>query len=184
MMKRTPIWALLALLLAACPAPTGTAQPGTGTQERLPPLSAEARQAKPVPYSRTVALTWPRDARKLQLVISGGWQPDERFAWMIADGTKLVAVYRLGTREDLSDLLVKLAQGSIYATTGGVQDTRSWSIAGAVPLPNPPPPPEPGGFPPEYLERVFAGVPRRADQPARDAVERPGRDRAVATSRP
>jgi len=160
MMNRILIWGLLALSLAACPAPTGTTQPST--QERMPPISAEVRAAKAVPYSRTVALAWPREATRRQLVISGGWQPDERFAWLIADGTKLVAVYRLATREDLNDLLAKIAQSEISATTGGFNDQRSWVIAGAIPVPDPPPPPEPGGFPWDYVQRVMAAAWRGA----------------------
>lgn len=154
MIKRILIGALLALSLTACPPPGGGTT--TPTQERPPPVSVEALAAKPVPYARTVTPTWPRETTRRQLVISGGWQPGESFAWLIADGTKVVAVYRV-TREDMSDLLVKIGQQMVF-TSVGTDNKSDWVIAGAVKVPDPPPPPEPGGFPGDYVERVMAAA--------------------------
>jgi hypothetical protein len=117
-----------------------------------------------VAYSRDTAITWPRDTTRRQLVISGGWQPDERFAWLIADGTKVIAVYRTTTQDELDELVAKVTRGLVFATVGSPDDKNSWGIAGAIKIPDPPPPPEPGGFPEYYVDRVMTAAWRLSTQ--------------------
>ena len=147
MLKRTPIWALVALSLAAC-APTAA------TPKR-PPISTTTLQARPVAYVRATALTaWPAGSTRRELIISGGWQPDERYAWFIADGKEVVAVYRTTTKEDLEEIARKFVQDMVFTTVSNPLDKTSWGIAGAIKIP-PPPEPEPGGMPPWYVDKVM-----------------------------
>jgi hypothetical protein len=152
MTKRTSIWALMALSLAACGGAM-TAQPQS--QPRPQPPSPEALEAKAVPYARDTTIAWPRTFTRRQLVISDGWQRDERFTWLIADGTKVVAVYRTGTQEEFNDLHAKLARDLVFATQGSPGDKASWGSAGAIKIPDPPPPGPGGGFPKVYVDAVM-----------------------------
>jgi hypothetical protein len=183
MMRRIPIWTLVALSLAACSGATaapGDPQPRPQpvrpqpqpvrpqpqpvpvqqqpAQQQRPPISAAVRQVKATPYVRATTRTaWPATTKRRQLVISGGWRADEGFAWFIADGTKVVAVYRTTTKDDLDDLVAKFTRDMVFTTVGSPTDKASWGIAGVI-QPPPPPPPEPGGFPWDYIERVHAAA--------------------------
>lgn len=100
-------------------------------------------------------IAWPREARRRQLVITNGWSRGDHYAWLIAEGTKVVSVYHLRTGADLDSLLTRAGRGLVGASMGSPLDKASWSIAGVIVVPDPPPPPEPGGFPLWYVQRVM-----------------------------
>ncbi len=185
MMRRTTIRALLALSLATAsgaaaapgdpprrpqparpqpqpvrpqPQPVPVPVQPQPMQPQRPPVSTAARQARAIPYVRTTTRTvWPAGSTRRQLVISGGWR-GERYAWLIADGTRFVAVYRAGTRAELDELVEKFIHEMVFETVGSPTDKTEWGIAGAIKVPLPPPPPEPGGFPWDYVDTVMAAA--------------------------
>lgn len=151
-MKQSPSWDLVALSLASSNGPTTRS-----TATRHPPISTEARLARATRFSRAAAVPWPPGATRRQLIISNGWRAGERYAWIIANGAQLVAVYRTDTRDEFDDLLRYFTHELVFAAAGSAGAFVTWAI-GAVKSPLPPPPPEGSGFPAYYVDEVMAAA--------------------------
>jgi hypothetical protein len=122
----------------------------------VPKPSRAALAAKPVEWAKRSpgTLLVPSSTKHLQLVVTPGWTKQEHFAWLIAEGTEVVTVYR-STNKDLGEILGEVLQR--YFPSSSFQDTRSFVILGSIKGP-PPPPPDPGGFPVPYVESVLAAA--------------------------
>lgn len=142
-------WAILLMtvIFAAC-TPAG-AVPSTP-----PKPSREALAAKPIDWSKRTAgaVLVPSSVKHLQLVITPAWKDGEQFAWLVSEGTDVVAVYR-STGKELGELVGEVIQRS-FASKETVLDKRSFVILGSFKGP-PPPPPDPGGLPGPYVESVL-----------------------------
>ena len=130
----------------AAPA-AAAAEPPPASGERPPALSAEARQVRAVAYSADAVVAWPRDARRRQLIISNGSRRGEHFAWLVADGTRVVSLYALRDQADLDSMIVRVGRNLVGTAPSSPFDSASWGIAGTIVIPDPPDPPGPGGYP-------------------------------------
>jgi hypothetical protein len=119
-----------------------------------PQIPRSAFAAKPAAWSRTSleALTVPKTAKHLQLIVTPGWAKGEHFAWLIADGTEVLAVYRTLTSE-LGEVIDE-ASHRYFSNVPSIIDSRSFVILGSY-KPPPPPPPDPGGFPGGYVQSIM-----------------------------
>jgi hypothetical protein len=139
---------LNAIFAAACAAQS--ARPGTIAT--APPASRAALEAKPVAWTRTSAELFPKSLGRLQIVITPGWADGEHYAWLIANGTDVIRVYRSRSQEigEIIDAAVR----TVYPTVGTPLDSLSIGVVGSIHKP-PPPPPDPGGFPELYVQDVM-----------------------------
>lgn len=142
MMNRHSI-ALLILSIAAC---------GGGHKTVANP---EARAITATEWSKRDASAplWPETATRVQIVVTNGWSAGEHFMWVIAEGTKPVAVYRVGA-SDLSDMRSRLAD---YVKAEGMNPLLSISNGGQGIILGPPPPPPigPNGVPLTVVKAVI-----------------------------
>ena len=148
MVKQRWSMLLIGVFVAACAARTG------GPPE-APKPSREALAAKPIEWSqreRGAALV-PASVKRLQMVITPGWEKGEHLAWLISDGTEVIAVYH-STGNSVGEIVDAVAH-VVYASEGGVADRLSWVLMGAFNPRPPPPPPGPGGMPQIYVEQVM-----------------------------
>jgi hypothetical protein len=97
------------------------------------------------------ARLWPASVTHGQLIITRGYDTDERFAWVIAEGTEVIAVYRC-TPGEIGDV-VDAATLPVRAAVGNPTQDAAWSILGSTDAPGPPRPPH--VFPGPYVERVM-----------------------------
>jgi hypothetical protein len=139
---------LSVILVAACAAQAGR----PGTVATAPPANRAALEAKAVAWTRTSAELFPRSPARVQIVITPGWADGQHYAWLIANGTDVIRVYR-STGSEISDI-VDAAIRTVYPTTGTPLDQLSIGIVGSFHKP-PPPPPDPGGFPEAYVQEVM-----------------------------
>jgi len=144
------------LTLLVCAMVTACAARAVGPPP-APPLSPRVFAARVVPWDgREVApLALPALAKRVQLIITPGWAADEHFAWLIADGTDVVLVYRCTASQRAE--IVETANRVFVPVAGSPLDKASWIILGST-KPPPPPPPDPGGHDGgrvEYLPRVY-----------------------------
>ena len=119
-----------------------------------PQPSAAALAAKPVLWStrEPTARLIPVSTRRVQLIITPGWTKGEHFAWLISDGSDVLAVYK-ANGSDLSDIVAGVVH-SYYPTVANPTDKVSISVMGSFHAP-PPPPPDPPGFPGVYVQEVM-----------------------------
>lgn len=119
-----------------------------------PVVSPEARDIKATEWSKrdAAAPIWPETAKRVQVIVTGGYATGENFVWVIAEGTKPVAVYHVGTadvadmRSRLGDLVKAEQTNPLLALANGGQ--------GIIIGPPPPPPIGPLGFPLRVVNAV------------------------------
>src|ERR1041385_3606749 len=111
-----------------------------------PPTSPRTLSTKVMMWKRDAPpMAFPAAARRVQLVITPGWGKNEHVAWVVANGTDVVSVYRL-TSTDRVDL-IDHALRTLMQENQGIEDHLSWYILGSIKPPPPPPGPGPGGEP-------------------------------------
>lgn len=141
MMKRH---LLSLLILAAC----GGGAPKTVDRP-------EARGITATEWSKrdAAAPLWPETATRVQIIVTGGWAAGEHFVWVVAEGTKPLAVYHVGA-PDIGDLRARLAdlvkaeeKNPLLSISNGGQ--------GIILGPPPPPPIGPLGFPLRVVNAVI-----------------------------
>ncbi|HEX7837793.1 MAG TPA: hypothetical protein VF469_10035 [Kofleriaceae bacterium] len=145
---RVPIWILMACAVTACA--VRAAGPTTATV--VPPPSQQVLATKVVAWSRDMApRALPAQVKRVQLILTPGWAEDEHYAWLISDGTELVAVYRCtaGQRGEILDVTSRL----VMPVVGTPLDKIAFGVLGSI-KPPPPPPPGPGGEPGLAVERL------------------------------
>ena len=143
---RVPIWILMACAVTAC------AARAAGPTTVAPPPSQQVLATKVVAWSRDAApRALPAQARRVQLIITPGWAEDEHFAWLIANGTELVAVFHSTTTQRSE--IVEVVSRLVMPTAGTPVDKLGFGVLGSV-TPKPPPPPYPGGIPGLEVERL------------------------------
>jgi hypothetical protein len=119
-------------------------------------------ETRVVAWSRRepAAIVVPPSVKHVQLIITRGWAADERYAWLVFNGTELLGVYR-SANDDIAPLVEAIIKAT-YATAGTPFDEISFHMMGSIKPPPPPPPPDPGGipglverFPRTYVEGVL-----------------------------
>ncbi|NVB83829.1 MAG: hypothetical protein HOV81_35975 [Kofleriaceae bacterium] len=121
-----------------------------------PVVSPEARDIKATEWSKrdAAAPLWPETAKRVQVIVTGGWSAGEHFVWVVAEGTKPVAVYHVGTsdladmRSRLGDLVKAELMNPLLSLANGGQ--------GVILGPPPPPPIGPLGFPLRVVNAVVS----------------------------
>jgi hypothetical protein len=138
---------LLSLALAGCAAHAQGVSEG-------PKPSAEALNARPIPWKTGSLDRVPEDLRHLQVVITRGFARGQHFAWFIGGGRDVVVVFSASST-DVDEMNNELNE-RYYAESGGLPgDRRSYVILGAIKGPGNPPDPGPGGFPEAYVVMVI-----------------------------
>jgi hypothetical protein len=141
---------VIGLVVGAC---VGSAKPV------LAPKASEAALAtKAIPWEKRDQRTplVPASVKQLQLIITPGWDKDEHVAWLIADGTDVIAAYQSRGNElgEVVDTVTK-----IYVASASPANKMSFVMMGSYTPRPPPPPPGPGGmpqiFPQIYVEEVM-----------------------------
>jgi hypothetical protein len=112
---------------------------------------------EPVDWGKrgTEPLAVPASTKHVQLVITGGATRDEHYAWLIANGTDVIGVFRASSSE-VADVIGAAAGAARVAVASPLQ-TASFVAIGTIYAPPPPPPPhgKPPFFPPIYVEDVM-----------------------------
>jgi hypothetical protein len=148
---RTPIFLLLLATLASLVScHSASAGPAIA-----PEVSRATLSIQPTVWAqrdRNITIV-PRTVTRLQIVITRGWTRSEHLAWVIAEGSRALAVYRTNTAE-LGDVFGELSD-LVASTTGTPLDQLSYTIMGSFKQPPPPPPPDPGGLPEMYVREVM-----------------------------
>jgi len=157
---------LIGIFVAACGA-------RSGGPPQAPKPTREALAAKPIEWSQREpgSVLIPASVKRLQMIITPGWENGEHLAWLISDGTEVVAVYH--SKGNSIGEIVDAVTHLIYASGGGVADRLSWVLMGSVNPRPPPPPPGPGGLPQIYVEQVMGTawrLNRQAEALAGEAV--------------
>jgi len=141
---------LIGLVVGAC---SGSARPV------LAPKASEAALAtKAIPWQQRDPRTplVPASVKQLQLILTPGWDKDEHVAWLIADGTEVIAAYR-STGNDLGELVDAVTK--TYVASASPANKMTFVMMGSYTPRPPPPPPGPGGmpgiFPQIYVEEVM-----------------------------
>jgi hypothetical protein len=141
---------VVSAMLAAC-APRAAVPPASPSP---PAASAAALAAKPVEWSKrgSAPLAWPAQVRHVQVIITHGWDKDERFVWLIANGTDVVLVFDT-TTESVADV-VDAAAHAYRAVVSNPVDSLSYGVTGSTYAP---PPPRPQlTLPTVFVEHVLA----------------------------
>ena len=144
-------------LVACAPRATAPAEPGEARAEPAPRAMVDA---KPVEWAKraTPALEWPANAESVALIITRGWDPDEHFAWLIANGSDVVAVYRANAREldDVIDQAMRTARTRVAGGGGVGGNSASFVMLGTIYVPGPKGPPHViPGWPAQYLDDIY-----------------------------
>jgi hypothetical protein len=136
--------ALLLLSIAAC---------GGGAHKTV--ATPDARGITATEWSKRDASAplWPATATRVQIIVTSGWSAGEHFMWVIAEGTKPVAVYHVGA-PDFSDMRSRLAD-AVKAEEKNPLLSISNGSQGIIIGPPPPPPVGPIGFPPRVIKAVL-----------------------------
>lgn len=125
--------------LAMCATAACGARPGP------PPVSPGVLEAKVVVWQRDATpIKLAAQVRRVQLIITPGWVKDEHVAWLIANGTEVLEVFRCTSLERAE--LTDIANRTTLPTLKDPVDHISFSVLGSINKP-PPPPPDPGGIP-------------------------------------
>jgi hypothetical protein len=146
-------WVLMIAALVAA----GACATSSPRAARPPPPSPEARATKPIDWSTREAShkPWRAPGKRLQLVVTGGQAKGEHYAWLVANGTVVLSIYRCAEGE-VQQVIDAFLGDMTLATVATPSDSASWGILGAAIKPDPPPPPpEPGGFPLKYIGEVM-----------------------------
>lgn len=116
-----------------------------------PPISDETRAVRPADWvaGKPNEIAWPKSLSRRQVLITRGWEPEQHYIWYVADGTRLVALFRTANQAELAEAIASFAVESESATAAGLADKRGWAGQGWVPNP-PPPGPGPTGEPPVW----------------------------------
>jgi len=111
----------------------------------------------------TKAVTWsardpkieliPAHVRNLQLVVTRGRVANERFAWLISNGTDVIRVYHATSNAEAADIVAELGK-MVFPTVAHPGDDIEWGGTGSVHAPGPAPP-GPPGFPDAYVQQVM-----------------------------
>lgn len=140
-------WSMLSVVAmsAACMRPAGPAEPKP---------SPAALATQPVEWAQRdpAAPLIPPSVKHLQIVITPGWSNDEHYAWLISEGTEVIALYHL-TAKDLTEVISATTRLYAAASNGAV-DRSSFVMIGSIHAPSPPPP-GPPGMPPFYVGQVI-----------------------------
>jgi hypothetical protein len=137
---------LLSLALAGCSAHAQGVSDG-------PKPSAEALNARPIPWKTGSLQLVSEEIRHLQLIVTRGFQRGQHFAWFVAGGRDVVVVFS-GSSTDLDEMYNELSDR--YNPEGGIPgDGRSHVILGTIKGPGGPPDPGPVGFPELYVAMVM-----------------------------
>lgn len=153
-----PLFVLYLFAAAAC----ATSHAGTA---RAPAPSPRIFETKIVIWDKRDSSppTIPTTAKHVQLILSPGWDKEEHYAWVFADGTELIAVYRV-TGEQRTEAL-DFAGGLVMPTKGTPLDKYGFGVLGSIVRPNPPSPPDPGGdgglvsrLPRAYVEGIVGSA--------------------------
>src|SRR5262245_36649346 len=101
--------------------------------QRPPPVSAQARAAKPVDWARRdpTARPWRAPGKRVQMVVSHGWAAGEYYAWFVANGSDVLAVFRCRDGE-LSQVAAEYMGDMTRAEVGSPADALSWGILGGL----------------------------------------------------
>lgn len=138
---------LLLVLTAGCV----TAAVASPTPPRASRAALEARAVEWRERDPRAALL-PAGIRHAQIVVTRGRDANERFAWLISEGTDVLQVFRVDFRE-LGDFTAAIGD-TVFTPIGSPGDSLSWVIVGSIhaPGPNPPGPP---GFPDDYIQKIM-----------------------------
>lgn len=116
----------------------------------------EAYLATPVEWSRRdpAAPLWPAGTKRVQVVIAPSWAHGEHLAWFVAEGTRVLQVFRADSR-DLRGMFGVVSDNLTLATAQSPTASLWWGGAGTI---NKPPTPDPGPapiLPPDYVDAVM-----------------------------
>lgn len=152
----------LLLSLASCvgqaradgPTATPTSAPPIASQ--MPPITVTTRATRPVEWRLRDpdAALWPSSTRRLQIIITPGWERGEHFAWLISDGNKVIKLYRASSR-DLNGLLAEVFGNLTKAEQQAPTASLSYGGAGTVIKPTTPDPPPAPILPGSYVDSVM-----------------------------
>ena len=145
-MKLRSALLLLSLALAGC------AAHAQGVSEGYKP-SAEALNARPIPWKTGSLQMVPETIQHLQVIITPGFQRGQKFAWFTSGGRDVVVVFSASVA-DVEEMNEEL-NGRYLEEQGMPGDRRSYVILGSYKGPGNPPDPGPIGFPEFYVVMVM-----------------------------
>jgi hypothetical protein len=114
--------------------------------------SPEARAIKFTEWSKrdATAPLWPASAKRVQVVVTGGYAEGDHMVWVVSEGTTLLVVYRVAAA-DYGDALANIVRPTIASPLADFSDGGQGIILG----PPPPPPVGPIGFPESVINAVI-----------------------------
>jgi hypothetical protein len=114
--------------------------------------SPEARAIKFTEWSKrdATAPLWPASAKRVQIVVTGGYAEGDHMVWVVSEGTTVLVVYRV-VAADYGDALASIVRPTIASPLADFSNGGQGIILG----PPPPPPTGPIGFPEPIINAVI-----------------------------